>query len=88
MQTQNETVSKFRVVGILKEKGMSMDLNSDNAIIMTEKSFVGQFGGDEEYDQVNVILNNIDDANKTKTRDRRTSSTVRPTSSPSRTAAG
>jgi putative ABC transport system permease protein len=66
-ETQNETVSKFRVVGILKEKGMSMDLNSDNAIIMTEKAFVGQFGGDEEYDQVNVILNNIDDANKTKT---------------------
>lgn len=66
-ETQNETVSKFRVVGILKEKGMSMDLNSDNAIIMTEKAYVGQFGGDEEYDQVNVILNNIDDANKTKT---------------------
>lgn len=66
-ETQNETVSKFRVVGILKEKGMSMDLNSDNAIIMTEKAFVGQFGGDEEYDQVNVILTNIDDANKTKT---------------------
>jgi len=65
--TQNETVSKFRVVGILKSKGMSMDLNSDNAIIMTEKSFVAQFGGDQEYDQVNVILNNIDDANKTKT---------------------
>jgi len=65
--TQNETVSKFRVVGILKSKGMSMDLNSDNAIIMTEKAYVGQFGGDEEYDQVNVILNNIDDANKTKT---------------------
>jgi putative ABC transport system permease protein len=64
--TQNETVSKFRVVGILKEKGMSMDLNSDNAIIMTEKSFVAQFGGDEQYDQVNVILNNIDDANTTK----------------------
>jgi putative ABC transport system permease protein len=65
--TQNESVSKYRVVGILKEKGMSMDLNSDNAIIMTEKAYVGQFGGEEEYDQVNVILNNIDDANQTKT---------------------
>jgi putative ABC transport system permease protein len=66
-ETQNESVQKFRVVGILKEKGMSMDLNSDNAIIMTEKSFTGQFGGEGEYDQVNVILNDIKDANITKT---------------------
>lgn len=65
--TQDEPVSKFRVVGILQEKGMSMDLNSDNAIIMTEKSYVGLFGGDEEYDQVNVILKDINDANATKT---------------------
>jgi putative ABC transport system permease protein len=65
--TQNESVQKFRVVGILEEKGMSVDLNSDNAIIMTEKSYVGQFGGDEQYDQVNVILNDIKDANVTKT---------------------
>ncbi len=66
-ETQNETVKKYRVVGILKEKGMSMDLNSDNAIIMTEESFVNQFGGEGEYDQVNVILNDISDANTTKT---------------------
>jgi putative ABC transport system permease protein len=44
-----------------------MDLNSDNAIIMTEKSFAGQFGGEGEYDQVNVILGDISDANVTKT---------------------
>ena len=40
-ETKNESVQKFRVVGILKQKGMSMDLNSDNGIIMTEKSYVG-----------------------------------------------
>lgn len=66
-KTQNESVQTFRVVGILKEKGMSMDLNSDNAIIMPEKSYVGLYGGDEQYDQVNVILNDIRDANTTKT---------------------
>jgi putative ABC transport system permease protein len=66
-ETQNESVQKYRVVGILKEKGMSMDLNSDSAIIMTEKSFTGQFGGEGEYDQVNVILKDINDANTTKT---------------------
>ena len=55
-------IQKVRVVGILEEKGMSMDLNSDNAIIMTEKTFTGLYGGEGEYTQVNVILNDIDDA--------------------------
>lgn len=64
--TQNQTVSKFRVVGILREKGMSFDLNSDNAIIMTEKAYVGIFGGDQQYDQVNVILSDISTVNDTK----------------------
>ena len=66
-ETKNESVQKFRVVGILRQKGMSMDLNSDNAIILPEKSYVGLFGGDEQYDQVNVILNDIKDVNTTKT---------------------
>jgi len=55
-------IQKVRVVGILEEKGMSMDLNSDNAIILTEKTFTGLYGGENEYTQVNVILNDIDDA--------------------------
>jgi len=55
-------IQKVRVVGILEEKGMSMDLNSDNAIIMSEKTFTGLYGGENEYTQVNVILNDIDDA--------------------------
>jgi len=63
----NETVQKVRVVGILKEKGMSMDLNSDNAIIMPEKSFTGLYGGEEEYDQINVIVTDIANVNTTKT---------------------
>ena len=55
-------IQKVLVVGILEEKGMSMDLNSDNAIIMTEKAFTGLYGGEGEYTQVNVILDDIDDA--------------------------
>jgi putative ABC transport system permease protein len=66
-ETKNESVQKFRVVGILKQKGMSMDLNSDNAIIMPEKSYVGIVGGEEEYDQVNVIVSDIKNINATKT---------------------
>jgi putative ABC transport system permease protein len=61
-EDKNETVQKVRVVGILEEKGMSMDLNSDSAIIMPEKAYVGRFGGEDEYTQVNVILSDIDDA--------------------------
>jgi len=53
-------IQKVRVVGILEEKGMSMDLNSDNAIIMTEKAFTSLYGGEGEYAQVNVILDDID----------------------------
>jgi len=58
-------IQKVRVVGILEEKGMSMDLNSDNAIIMTEKAFTGLYGGEGEYTQVNVILDDINDADTT-----------------------
>jgi putative ABC transport system permease protein len=65
-ETKNESVQKFRVVGILKQKGLSMDLNSDNAIIMTEKSYVGIIGGNEQYDQVNVIVSDIKNINATK----------------------
>jgi len=51
-----------RVVGILEEKGMSMDINSDNAIIATEKWFTGTFGGEGEYPQVNILLDDVNDA--------------------------
>lgn len=51
-----------RVVGILEEKGMSMDINSDNAIITTEKWFTGTFGGEGEYPQVNILLDDVNDA--------------------------
>ncbi len=62
--TGEETV---RVVGILEERGMSMDLNSDNAIITTEKWYTGVYGGEGEYDQVNVLLDDINDADAAKT---------------------
>jgi putative ABC transport system permease protein len=62
--TGEETV---RVVGILEERGMSMDLNSDSAIITTEKWYTGVYGGEGEYDQVNVLLDDINDADTAKT---------------------
>ena len=55
-----------RVVGILEERGMSMDLNSDSAIIATEKWFTGVYGDEGEYNQVNVLLDDINDADAAK----------------------
>ncbi len=50
-----------RVTGILEERGMSMDISSDNAIIVTEKFFTGRYGGEDEYAQVNVVVDDIDE---------------------------
>jgi putative ABC transport system permease protein len=65
--TEDSGEETVRVVGILEERGMSMDLNSDNAIITTEKWYTGVYGGEGEYDQVNVLLDDINDADSAKT---------------------
>jgi len=56
-----------RVVGIIEERGMSMDLNTDSAIIGSEKLFTGIYGGEGEYRQVNIILDDINDADTVST---------------------
>lgn len=56
-----------KVVGILEERGMSNDINSDMAIISSEKLFTGIYGNEGEYDQVNLILNDINDSQKART---------------------
>jgi putative ABC transport system permease protein len=61
---EDEGQSTVKVNGILEEKGMSMDLNSDNAILADEKWFTSFYGGEGEYDQVNVVaadINNIEE---------------------------
>jgi putative ABC transport system permease protein len=56
-----------RVVGIIEERGMSNDLNTDSAIIGSEKLFTGIYGGEGEYTQVNIILDDINDADTVST---------------------
>jgi putative ABC transport system permease protein len=51
-----------RVVGIMAERGISMDINTDSAIIGNQKLFTGIYGGEEQYNQVNVILKDINDS--------------------------
>jgi putative ABC transport system permease protein len=60
-------VTTVRVVGILEERGMSNDVNSDMAIIGSEKLFTGIYGNEGEYDQVNLILNDINDSQRART---------------------
>ncbi|SCL74277.1 Macrolide export ATP-binding/permease protein MacB [Methanoculleus chikugoensis] len=55
------STATVRVVGILEERGMSMDLSTDMAIVGTQKLFTGIYGGESEYDQVNVVVNDLND---------------------------
>ncbi|MBN1165651.1 MAG: ABC transporter permease [Methanospirillaceae archaeon] len=54
-----------RVVGFAEEKGMSMALNPDNAIIVDAKLFVDWYGGEYEYDQVLIIVSDINTVTET-----------------------
>jgi putative ABC transport system permease protein len=51
----------IRVVGILPAAGLSSSngINSDNAIIVSDTWYTGQFGGGNVYDQVNVYLKDV-----------------------------
>jgi putative ABC transport system permease protein len=57
-ETGQDTV---RISGILKERGLSVDLSSDNAIIAPEKWYTSFYGGEGEYDQTNVVVNDLND---------------------------
>ncbi|RPJ52879.1 MAG: ABC transporter permease, partial [Methanobacteriota archaeon] len=63
---EDEGQQTVRVVGILEERGMSFDLNTDNAIVAVDKLYTGLYGEEGEYGQVNVVLANIEDANATR----------------------
>lgn len=56
-----------RVIGIIEARGISLDLNSDRAIVMPEKAYTSLYGGENKYDQVNIALNNIDDVSMIET---------------------
>lgn len=60
--SDNGGTTTVRVVGILEERGNSLDLNTDSAIIGSERLFSGIYGGEGEYSQVNIILADISDA--------------------------
>ena len=55
-----------KISGILEERGMTMDLNTDNAVMMTKKMYESMYGARDQFGQVNIVLNNIDDATGVK----------------------
>lgn len=50
-----------RVVGILNATGFGTGLNADRAILVPDHWYTAIYGGKGEYNQVYVILNNIND---------------------------
>ena len=52
---------EVRIVGILKARGMASDgVSTDNAIVVSDTWYTNQYGGENEYPQINVIVKNID----------------------------
>ncbi len=56
-----------RVTGIIEERGMSSDLSTDMAVILPDGEYSAFYGDEGHYDQVNVVLEDIDDADATST---------------------
>ncbi|MEI7434329.1 MAG: ABC transporter permease [Methanomicrobiales archaeon] len=51
----------IRVSGILPARGFASDgINTDNAIIVPDTWYTNQYGDKDVYDQVNVIVKNVD----------------------------
>jgi putative ABC transport system permease protein len=60
--------AEVRVVGILEKRGMAADsVSTDNAIIVSEDWYTNQYGGKNEYPQINVIVKNIDTITEVET---------------------
>jgi putative ABC transport system permease protein len=58
----------LRIVGILAPRGMSSDnVNTDNAIIVSDDWYTNEYGGKDIYRQVNVIVKDINTIPDVKT---------------------
>jgi putative ABC transport system permease protein len=61
-EDSDEGTSTVRVAGIIEERGMTYDISTDNAIVVSDRWFTGFYGGEGEYNEVIVKLNDINDA--------------------------
>jgi putative ABC transport system permease protein len=60
-EDSDEGTSTVRVAGILEERGMTYDISTDNAIVVSDHWFTGFYGGEGEYSEVIVKLDDIND---------------------------
>jgi putative ABC transport system permease protein len=64
----SESRPVVHIIGILKARGMTSDnVNTDNAIIVSRDWYTAHYGGEDQYSQVNVIVNDIDTLSAVKT---------------------
>ncbi|WOF16226.1 ABC transporter permease [Methanoplanus sp. FWC-SCC4] len=55
-----------RVSGIISETGMSLGLGTDNAVVITDKIYNQMYDKEGKYDQINVILRDIESVDEVK----------------------
>ena len=55
----NATSRMVRVVGILQQQGASFSINADRGIIVTDKWYTAAYGGEGQYSQVQIIVDNL-----------------------------
>ncbi|MDH7593950.1 MAG: ABC transporter permease [Methanomicrobiales archaeon] len=60
------SVTTVRVSGIIEERGMSFDLNTDSAIVGSDRLFTIILGGEGKYNQVNIVLSDISRVDEAK----------------------
>ena len=52
---------ELRIAGVLQPRGTVADgVSTDNGIVVNSKWYTNQYGGDDEWSQVNVIVNDVD----------------------------
>jgi putative ABC transport system permease protein len=59
--TNGGSQTTVRVAGILASSGPSIGLNPDRAIIVSNNFYTSFYGGQGQYDQVNIIVDSISD---------------------------
>lgn len=63
--TEDDGYHTVRVTGIIEERGNSFDLNTDMAVVLPDRAYTGFYGDEEKYNQINVVLKDINDADAT-----------------------
>jgi len=63
-EDSDEGTSTVRVAGIIEERGMTYDISTDNAIVVSDRWFTSFYGNEGEYNEVIVKLDDINDVDE------------------------